>query len=80
MFQKCEGGIVMIKSRRIQKKTCLLLLAFCLLFALQTAYVEAGSCEEGLVRCMYDPINSVTYGGAIYCGIGYLFCKKYIMD
>lgn len=68
----------MIKSRSILNKTCLLLVVFCLIFSLQVGYVEAAGCEDALVRCMYDPINSVTFGGAIYCGIGYLFCKKYM--
>lgn len=69
----------MMKSRRTINRTSLLLVVFCLVFALHVGYVGAASCEDGLVRCMHDPINTVTYGGGIYCGIGYLFCKKYIM-
>ena len=43
-----------------------------------SVYVEAAACEDALMRCMNDPINNITFGGGIYCAIGYLFCMKYL--
>ena len=46
------------------------------------AGLGAGVCEEAFVRCIYDPdVNQLMNfmgSGALYCGLGYVFCKKYI--
>ncbi len=42
----------------------------------------AGLCEESFVRCIYDPdiIQFFNFlgSGAIYCSLGYVFCKTYV--
>lgn len=41
-------------------------------------FLQAGKCEEALSLCLHDPINQLTLTGPVSCGLGYLFCKKYI--
>lgn len=51
----------------------------CLVLCMNVVSMEAGGCEDAFMRCIYDPfilMNTMT--GGIYCGAGYLFCKKYI--
>ena len=40
--------------------------------------LQAGKCEEAFTKCLHDPINQMTLTGPLSCGLGYLFCKKYI--
>lgn len=68
----------MLKSKGLLKKASFMLIVICLIVVCLSVYVEAAACEDGLVRCMHDPINNITFGGSIYCGIGYLFCMKYL--
>ena len=44
---------------------------------------EFGDCEKALGRCMFDAIKHLPnfvrfYNGVAYCGIGYVFCLKYL--
>lgn len=40
--------------------------------------LHSGECEKAFLRCTYDPIWQAAAFGIVYCGTGYLFCKKYI--
>lgn len=36
--------------------------------------LHAGTCEDAFARCMVD----VGWTSPLYCGVGWVFCKKYI--
>ncbi|MFW6137382.1 MAG: hypothetical protein ACOC5U_04810 [Candidatus Aminicenantaceae bacterium] len=40
--------------------------------------LEAGKCEDAFLKCINDPVNTMVPNGQLTCGLGYLFCKKYI--
>jgi len=40
--------------------------------------LNAKACEDGFMRCMANPVYSSIHIGALYCGLGYLFCVKYV--
>lgn len=40
--------------------------------------LDAMACEDGFNRCMSNPVYSSIHVGTLYCGLGYLFCKKYV--
>lgn len=66
----------MIKKRK--SKIALVLAVFALFFCLHSAKLEAAKCEEAFFRCINDPFVGTNLAGPLYCGVGYVFCKKYI--
>ncbi len=54
--------------------------AFLVFLALGWVSVDlsAGGCEKGFFMCVSDPYWQATPFGVVFCGSGYLFCKKYI--
>ena len=67
-----------LRTRKIRILTVPLIFT-CLVFCLNAVPLEAGRCEDAFMRCMNDPFIIMTaMTGGIYCGAGYLFCKKYI--
>ena len=66
------------KQNKIKRICFFLLIAAVLIIGAELLQAEAQSCEEALLKCMYDPINSITPAGAAFCAVGYLFCLKYI--
>lgn len=67
--------------RRIKtnaKKIVFLLAVFVFLFSFNSSFLKAGDCEKAFFKCLYDPFLVNTLFAPIYCGIGYIFCKKYI--
>ena len=66
--------------RRIIKntnKTVFVVAVLILFFSLSPSFLEAGECEVGLSLCWFDyfwlPDVAI-----FYCGVGYIFCKKYV--
>lgn len=59
------------------KKIGLFLVIVALIFSLGTTFIEAWSCEEAFALCWIDYLYMPDIG-FVYCGTGYLFCKKYI--
>jgi len=61
------------------KKKVITLVTFLMIFGLVLGFalpdLHAGSCEDAYTRCLltvgYSPVS-------MYCGIGWVFCKKYI--
>ena len=39
--------------------------------------LHAGKCEDAFIRCIHDPFWQ-TIVGSVYCGNGYVFCRKYV--
>ncbi len=44
-----------------------------------TALPDEGGCEMGLVECWMDYWHMPDIA-VVYCGTGYVFCKKYVED
>ena len=68
-------------KKRFGKLTAAALLALILGLGLGIGApgLRAGVCEEAVLRCLDDLYNQVLGPfGAVYCGIGFAFCKKYI--
>lgn len=63
---------------RSMKKITLILIVLALIFNLSWTSLEAGSCEEAFAICFVGYTPNLTDVGVAYCGIGYLFCKKYL--
>lgn len=40
--------------------------------------LHSGGCEKAFMRCSQDTYWQAVAFGVVYCGIGYVFCKKYI--
>jgi hypothetical protein len=38
----------------------------------------AGPCEDAFRNCVNDPVMMILLTGKTQCGLGYLFCKKYV--
>ncbi len=73
-----NGGVSMF--RRVIKKmkrVAFVLAVLVLIFSLSTSFLEASDCELGLALCWFDYM-SLPEIAVFYCGIGYIFCKKYI--
>lgn len=60
------------------KKVTLIVVVFLLFSHFSGLFLELHSCERAFFRCLRDPFTKISLTGPIYCGIGYLFCKKYI--
>lgn len=63
---------------RSMKKITLVLIVFALIFNLSWTSLKAGACEDAFAICFMGYTPGFTDLGAAYCGIGYLFCKKYL--
>jgi len=60
------------------KKLITLCLVFAALFlSYAAAFPGDGGCEMGLVLCWIDYM-SMPDMAVFYCGLGYVFCKKYV--
>lgn len=59
------------------KKVTLILIVFALILNLSWTSLE-GSCEEAFAICFIGYVPDFADLGAVYCGIGYFFCKKYL--
>jgi hypothetical protein len=72
--------VIARRPRRLRAAAFLLLAAGFL--AILAPGIHAAVCEEAFIRCIYDPdVNQFMNfmgSGVIYCGLGYVFCKKYI--
>jgi len=62
------------KIRVSGKKSALLMIAVALFMAFGGFCLHAGPCEDGLARCMAE----MGWTSPLYCGVGWVFCKKYI--
>jgi len=60
------------------KKITLILIIFALIFNLSWTFLEARGCEGAFAICFIGYVPNFTDLGAVYCGIGYFFCKKYL--
>ncbi len=63
---------------RLKRFSGLVIVTLILFGVLLPGGLNAKACEDGFMRCMSDPIYSSIHVGALYCGLGYLFCKKYV--
>ncbi|MFP4082886.1 MAG: hypothetical protein ACLFVG_09055 [Candidatus Aminicenantes bacterium] len=59
------------------KKIALILAVFCIVFNLSLTSLDALTCEEAFALCMVEHLGMVEFS-ITYCGIGYIFCKKYL--
>jgi len=59
------------------KKLSLTLVVFVLLFSLGATFLEAWSCKDAFFQCWLENMGQSDFA-IIYCGIGYVFCEKYI--
>lgn len=60
------------------KRIALILAVFALIFSLDCSFLEAWSCEEAFALCFLDYVYYMADFGVVYCGIGYIFCRKYM--
>jgi hypothetical protein len=68
---------MILKIQKQSKKIIPLLAIFIALISINLASFGDGHCEEAFYFCWVEHWWE-GFDGAIYCGIGYLFCKKYI--
>jgi len=61
------------------KKAVFVLAVLVLFFSLSPSFLEASECEVGLSLCWFDYMWFPDVA-VFYCGLGYMFCKKYIED
>lgn len=59
------------------KKVTIILVIFALVYGIQAIPMHARSCEEAFFLC-WDDYHWMSYIGVVYCGVGYMFCKKYV--
>lgn len=69
----------MRRIRQFRKGFIVWLAVLSLFFFLNSSLLEARSCERALVKCLDDAFVMTSFAGGFYCGLGYVFCKKYIM-
>jgi hypothetical protein len=67
----------MTLRKRFAGKAVLTVLVIFILAASSTG-LNAAVCERAFWRCLEDPFWAANYLGAVYCSVGYIFCKKYI--
>ncbi len=60
------------------RKISFLLVGLILFLGMSALYVQAKECENAFLKCARDPVVMTSLVGGLYCGIGYIFCKKYI--
>jgi hypothetical protein len=74
-----EEESMRLRNQVILKKTACILAVLAVCLGLAALDLRAKICEEAFERCLQDPVN-VPLGplGALYCTIGYAFCKKFI--
>jgi len=63
---------------KLKKFSGLVILTAILSGFLLPGRLNAKACEDGFMRCMSNPVSSSIHIGALYCGLGYLFCVKYV--
>lgn len=68
----------MRRVKQYRKRFVVWLAVLSLIFFLNSSLLEAGRCERALVRCFNDAFVMTFFAGGFYCGLGYVFCKKYI--
>jgi len=56
------------------RKIAIFSLVLGLLFSFVVVDLQAGRCENAFNRCMWE----VGFVSPMYCGAGWVFCKKYI--
>ena len=59
------------------KTLAILLAVIVLLSSFLAVPAEAGNCEKALFAC-WDDFSWMPLSGAVFCAVGYAFCKKYI--
>ena len=65
--------MVTVLKKNVRKITTLLMVLG-LLFSFAVIDLRAGRCEDAFKKCMWE-VGFVT---PLYCGAGWVFCKKYI--
>lgn len=71
---------MLFKVSKKMKKIALIFAIFGLIFSLNMSFLEASwGCEGAFALCLMDYLWMPDYA-AVYCVIGYGFCKKYIED
>ena len=65
-------------TKRNTKRIAFILAVVFFLIVASPVFVKANNCEIAFYRCIHDPLWVGNFLGQIYCGAGYLFCKKYI--
>lgn len=68
---------MILRFQKNMKKVYLIMAVFIVLFSLNTASFAVGNCEMAYYLCWVEHWWE-GFEGAIYCTIGYMFCKKYI--
>lgn len=68
---------MLFKGFKKMRKVALIFVIFGLIFSLNMSFLEAWGCEGAFGLCVMDNIWMPDFV-AVYCVIGYFFCKKYI--
>jgi hypothetical protein len=66
------------KSKKNAKRIAVFMAVVFFLAGAYPALLKAGNCEIAFYRCINDPLWVGNFLGQVYCGTGYLFCKKYV--
>jgi hypothetical protein len=73
------GGVMFLYALKRLGWAAALMAVFILLLSFLALPVEARSCEQALLDC-WDDYSWMALAGAVFCGTGYLFCKKYVRE
>ncbi len=65
---------MVIQLKKTLRKSTILLVVLGLLFSFVVIDLQAGRCNNAFNRCMWE-VGFIT---PLYCGAGWVFCKKYI--